>query len=100
MLVTLAALVLGLLTTSVKSSFDTVANDLRSFGVTIIQLDGRLREYGPEVDEARTLLRSYTAAAIASTWSTEPPPPGDYYPTRLQMFPGSDRESTTLNDML
>lgn len=100
MLVTLAALVLGLLTTSVKASFTSIDNDLRSLSVGIIELDQRLREYGPEVDPARSLLRSYTAATIASTWSGERPPAGDYYPRRVEMFPGSELESTTLTDML
>ncbi len=82
MLVTFAALVLGLLTSSVKSSFDVVDNDLRSFSINLIQLDRLLQQYGSETAAARSLLRSYTAAAIASTWATEPKPPGDYYPTR------------------
>src|SRR5271154_6019550 len=80
MLVTFAALVLGLLTSSVKTSFDTVDNDLRSFSINLIQLDRLLGQYGSETDAARSLLRSYTAAAIASTWATEPKPAGDYYP--------------------
>jgi hypothetical protein len=100
MLVTLVALVLGLLTTSVKSSFDTVGNDLRGLSISIIRLDQQLREYGSEADPARALLRSYTAAAIASTWTHEKKPPGDYYPRRLQMFSDSQLESTTLGNML
>src|SRR5271166_3316127 len=71
MLVTFAALVLGLLTSSVKASFDVVDNDLRSFSINLIQLDRLLHQYGSETDAARSLLRSYTAAAIASTWPTE-----------------------------
>lgn len=100
LLVTLAALVLGLLTTSVKTSFDTVANDFRALGVSIIQLDRSLREYGPEADAPRAMLRNYTAAAVASTWTAEPKPAGDYYPKQLEMFAGSEFESTTLSDML
>ena len=80
MLVTFAAPVLGLLTTSVKASFDTVAKDLRAFAVELIELDQSLREYGSQADAVRGLLRSYTAAAIATTWTEEPEPPGDYYP--------------------
>ncbi len=87
MLVTFAALVLGLLTTSVKASFDNVDNDLRSFAINIIQLDRSLRQYGSEADRARAVLRSYTAAAIASTWTTEPKPPGDYYPAEVSPPP-------------
>ena len=78
MLITFAALVLGLLTSSVKSTFDKAANDLRGFAIGLIQLDQRLRQYGPDADPARALLRSYTAAAIADTWRNEESPAGDY----------------------
>jgi hypothetical protein len=77
MVMTFAALVLGLLTSSVKSSFDKVGNDLRTVAVELIQLDRSLREWGTETRPARELLRSYTAAAIATTWTGEPKPPGD-----------------------
>jgi Protein of unknown function (DUF4239) len=100
MLVTFAALVLGLLTSSVKASFDLVDNDLRSFSINLIQLDRLLGQYGPETAEARVLLRSYTAAAIASTWPTEPKPPGDYYPTNVVPPTEDSIESVKLGDML
>ncbi len=101
MLVTFAALVLGLLTSSVKASFDEVDNDLRSFAINIIQLDRSLRQYGSEANQARAVLRSYTAAAIASTWTSEPKPSGDYYPTEvLPPRSANSIESTSLGDML
>src|SRR5271154_7562064 len=79
MLVTFAALVLGLLTSSVKTSFDTVDNDLRSFSINLIQLDRLLGQYGSETDAARSLLRRYTAETIPSTRITDPKPARDYY---------------------
>jgi hypothetical protein len=101
MLVTFAALVLGLLTSSVKASFDGVDDDLRAFAINIIQLDRSLREYGGEADPARTLLRSYTAAAIASTWTEETKPPGDYYPRQIAPPPSAGSiQSVSLGDML
>src|SRR2546430_2244747 len=63
MLMTFAALVLGLLTTSVKSSFDKVGNDIRALSIQLIQLDRSLREWGSETQPTRELLRAYTAAA-------------------------------------
>jgi hypothetical protein len=80
MLVTFAALVLGLLTASAKTVFDTTDSDIRGYASSLIQLDQALREYGSEGDESRALLRAYTAAAIASTWPGEPPPAGHDYP--------------------
>jgi hypothetical protein len=48
MLVTFAALVLGLLTSSVKASFDKVGDDLKGLAIQLIQLDRSLREWGAE----------------------------------------------------
>jgi hypothetical protein len=97
MLVTFASLVLGLLTASAKSSFDTVGNDLRDYASELIQLDQQLRDYGRDADDTRALLRAYTAAVIASTWPAEPRPPGNYYPIE----PASNQlESVHLGQML
>jgi hypothetical protein len=100
MLVTFAALVLGLLTNSVKASFDTVENDLSSVSIQLIQLDRSLRQYGADAAPARPLLRSYTAARIATTWTDEPKPPGDYYPQTTASATGASLESRTFGEML
>jgi hypothetical protein len=100
-LVTFAALVLGLLTASSKTVFDTTTTDIRTYAAALIQLDNSLREYGPDADAARRILRAYTAAAIASTWAQEPPPPGDYYQKTLAPGSGTDNlDSRTLGAML
>jgi hypothetical protein len=83
MLVTFAALMLGLLTNSVKATFDGVGNDWRSFAIALIQLDRSLRQYGGEADPARASLRAYTGAAIASTWTAEPKSSGELYPQQV-----------------
>lgn len=100
MLVTFAALVLGLLTASAKTIFDTTNNDVRTYATSIIELDRAMRDYGADLDHARTLLRSYTAAAIASTWPNEPHPPGNYYPDVEPSKKGEDLASSTLGAML
>jgi Protein of unknown function (DUF4239) len=101
MLVTFAALVLGLLTSSVKASFDTVDTDLRGVAIQLIQLDRSLRIYGNETMPARILLRSYTAAKIAATWTSEPSPTGNYYPrTPAGSATDVDIEDTSLEQML
>jgi hypothetical protein len=46
------------------------------------------------------LLRFYTAAAIATTWTAEPKPPGDYYPTEVPTKSGWYLESSVMGDML
>jgi len=100
MLMTFVALVLGLLTSSVKSSFDKVGNDLKGLSIQMIQLDRSLRVWGAETQPTRDLLRAYTAAAIATTWVREPKPPGDYYPTEVPTNAGSYLESSVMGDML
>lgn len=78
MLLTFSAIVLGLLTSNAKQRFDGYNNDLSAFGADLIELDHRLRIYGPEASDIRKMLRSYTAAAIADSWPNEHLPPGDY----------------------
>jgi hypothetical protein len=101
MLVTFAALVLGLLTASAKTGFDTTNTDVRSYASSIIELDHTMRDYGRELDHARALLRAYSAAVIASTWADEPQPPGDDYP-RVEPARRKDADlaSRTLGDLL
>jgi hypothetical protein len=64
LLATMAALVLGLLISSAKISFDKVKNDFTLASVKLVQLDRVLAQYGPETREARELMRSVVASAI------------------------------------
>ena len=100
MLVTFAALVLGLMTASAKSNFDTASNDMRTYAAELIEFDTTLRELGSAADESRRLLRQYTAAAIASTWPQEPAPSGEY-PRNLGVPDNPHQlENARLGDML
>ncbi|HET6607876.1 MAG TPA: hypothetical protein VFG62_14450 [Rhodopila sp.] len=85
MLVTFAALVLGLLTASVKSSFDRAVFERRDYALQLTQMDQCLRNLGPMGDEPRRLIKEYTAAIIASTWPNEPHPTGVDYPDTSRM---------------
>ncbi len=99
LLATFAAVVLGLLTTSAKAHYDLHAANLDTYGIDLIQLDQRMREYGPAADPVRTVLRAYTAAAIADTWPDEPRPSGTYPTDIVAAAPGS-QEGVTLGAML
>lgn len=68
---TLAAVILGLLITDVKSTFDDVGRDVQHFGTALILLDQSLREWGPPMDPARKLLRQYTERAIQDDWPAD-----------------------------
>jgi hypothetical protein len=76
LLVTFTAIVLGLLTTSVKSGFDQAWSARGQYAAGLAQLDRCLRDYGPGAEPMRGDLRVYTSAVIASTWPDEPPPEG------------------------
>jgi hypothetical protein len=65
---TLAALVLGLLIASAKSSFDQKASQVRQLTATIIVLDDLLGQYGPEAAPVRTLLRQSIPPLANRIW--------------------------------
>jgi hypothetical protein len=69
MLATLTALVLGLLVSSAKSSFDAVNTAIALGGTKIIMLDRVLANFGTEASEARQRLRESVASAIDRIWS-------------------------------
>lgn len=98
LLVTFTAIVLGLLTTSVKSGFETAYNARGAYAGQLAQLDRCLRDYGPETQPARLQLRAYVAAVIASTWPTEPRPTGVAYPATADM--PQTGEDTVLADVM
>jgi hypothetical protein len=100
MLVTFAALVLGLLTASAKTEFDTTNTDVRNYATALIELDRTMRDYGHDLDRPRAMLRAYTAAAIASTWPQEPAPSGTYPKVKTSPRDSDDIASRALGDML
>ena len=54
---TIAALVLGLLIGSAKSSYDTQNTQIKQMTANIVLLDRLLEQYGPEAGAARKLMR-------------------------------------------
>jgi hypothetical protein len=68
MLATLTALVLGLLVSSAKSSFDAMNAGIAQTGAKIIQVDHILADYGLETKEVREQLRHTVASVIERIW--------------------------------
>jgi hypothetical protein len=66
LIATMAALVLGLLIASAKSSFDTQNAELTEMSSRVVLLDRILAHYGPEAKEARDVLRSSVADSLNS----------------------------------
>jgi hypothetical protein len=101
MLVTFAAIVLGLLITSAKASFDEAAAQFRNYSIALVELDLSLRDYGAGADAIRARLRAYTASAIATTWTNEKAPAGRYYPRVVPSSPTDlTQESAFLGGLL
>ena len=65
---TMSALVVSLLISSAKSSYDTRGKELLQASTDIVLTDRLLAHYGPEAKEARALLRQMVAAAIERGW--------------------------------
>src|SRR6202162_6733155 len=65
---TLAALVLGLLIASAKTSFDLKVNQVRQLTATILVLDDQLAQYGPEAAPLRTRLRQRVPRVAGRIW--------------------------------
>jgi hypothetical protein len=68
MLATLTALVLGLLVSSAKGSFDAMNAGIAQTGAKIILFDHILSDYGPETKEVREQLRHTVASVIERIW--------------------------------
>jgi len=68
---TMAALLLGLLVASAKSSYDTQNTELTQMAAKIALLDRVLAHYGPETREPRTLLHLWVEQVIEQNWSRD-----------------------------
>jgi hypothetical protein len=68
----MAALILGLLISSAKASFDTVSTELIDAAAHVVRLDRVLAKYGPEAQPIREALRRSYAATIDTLASDDP----------------------------
>ena len=68
MLSVLASLVLAMLITTAKATYDNADKSLRLFSADLILLDEALRDYGNDARVPRDLLVQYTKLAVAETW--------------------------------
>jgi len=68
---TMAALVLGLLVSSVKGSYDTERSEVIQMAAKVAFLDRVLAIYGPEAAEARTRFHEAVKEAVMAMWPRE-----------------------------
>jgi hypothetical protein len=71
LIATIAALVLGLVIASARSSYDAQDAAVKHIAAKIILLDRQLALYGPETKESRHLLRHIIAKKIDEIWPKE-----------------------------
>jgi hypothetical protein len=68
---TMSALVLGLLVSSAKSTYDSQSSEVTEMSAKIVFLDRMLAHYGPETKEAREALRLSVVGSIDRIWPAE-----------------------------
>ncbi|MGF6227733.1 hypothetical protein QFZ27_001688 [Inquilinus ginsengisoli] len=86
---TMAALVLGLLIASAKTSYDAQNNELDQISADFILLDGTLARYGPEARTIRDQLRGTIEFALERIWAPGAPEAtaaGAFEPTAARGF--------------
>lgn len=68
MMATLSALVVSLLISTAKTSFDEKDSELREQSARVIMLDRLLAQYGPETQASREILRAMTEEKLRAIW--------------------------------
>jgi len=75
LIATMAALVLGLVISAAKTSYDTQNDAVKHSAAKILLLDRMLASYGPETKEMRDLLRRIVAYRFEEIWPEDCSPP-------------------------
>jgi hypothetical protein len=102
LIATMTALVLGLVTASAKSSFDTVNAGVKHTSVDILVLDRLLARYGPETREIRENIQQVLARRIDEIWPQDSSRPAQLDPlgvsATVEKLPDRIRGLTPHND--
>jgi len=77
---TMSALVLGLLVSSAKGSYDTERNEVLQMAAKVAFLDRVLAVYGPEAAEARVRFHDAVKEAVQQMWPEEARRPAQLAP--------------------
>lgn len=97
-LVTINAVVIGLLINATKSFIDATQDHWALFAGQLIQLDQSMRNYGSESEPMRRQLQSFTAAAIVNFWRADDVPTSVTYPDVRRL--SKDEARPVLSDLL
>ena len=70
---TMAAFVLGLLIASANTFYNSQKSDLEILSGRVVELDNILREYRPDAQPIRELLKATVIRVYQNTWNTPGP---------------------------
>lgn len=90
LIATMTALVLGLVTASAKSSFDSMDAAVKQSATQVLALDRLLARYGPETAEIRNGLKRSVGVRIDMVWPSDSAAPVVVDPTRSGFVSGSE----------
>ena len=105
LIATMTALVLGLVTASAKSSFDSIDSGVKETARQLLVLDRILARYGPESGEIRDGLKRAVGERIEMIWPTDSSRPVHLDPTaaggvsRLESLADAIRSLTPKGDL-
>jgi hypothetical protein len=104
LIATMAALVLGMLVSTAKSSYDTRKNEVAEMSSRTVAIDQLLANYGPESKEVRAELRDLVVVGLDRVWPGEASQhvdlrpredTGDFYSQLQALAPKNDSQSAT-----
>lgn len=109
LIATMAALVLGLLVSSAKASFDDESDNFRQLALSVVLLDRTLDQFGEASQPAREHLKRTVNQTIATLWPAESAQAGKLDDARitiegvglheaLQQLPQADEIQHSLKD--
>ena len=81
LIATMAALVLGMLVSDAKSSYDARKNEVAQLSSGVVLMDGLLAKYGPETGEIRAEFRQLVQAGIDRVWPSQASRQAELRPT-------------------
>ena len=97
-LVTITAIVVGLLINATKSFIDATQEHWATFAGQLIRLDQSMRNYGSDSEQMRRQLQSFTAAAIVKFWRADDIPIEVTYPDVHKL--SKDEAKQVLSDLV
>jgi hypothetical protein len=99
LIATMTALVLGLVTSSAKSSFDAVDTAVKQSATEVLAIDRALARYGPETSEIRKGLRRAVEARIDMIWPQDSSKPAVLDPTRAGTMSRTEGIADAIRDL-